>query len=134
MVTINSPRCPDRPALRRRRPTGHRQCWSSTELTGPVISYQGNPATLQQTVRQPSGPRGTGASPAPQNAVAAYRLPNQRIWPHDSIAAHSGEQRVALTNQKHAVDRRLRHKNTLPTATGPDLQLPVARERQIRVP
>jgi hypothetical protein len=30
-----------------------------------------------------------------------------------------------------AADRRLRHKNTLPTATGPDLRLPIARERRI---
>jgi site-specific DNA recombinase len=29
------------------------------------------------------------------------------------------------------VDRRLQHKNTLTVATGPDLQLPVARERQM---
>jgi hypothetical protein len=30
--------------------------------------------------------------------------------------------------------RRLRHKNTLPVATGPDLRLPVARERQVSQP
>jgi DNA invertase Pin-like site-specific DNA recombinase len=38
--------------------------------------------------------------------------------------------RVAGSNVALLVDRRLQHKNTLPTATGPDLQLPVARERQ----
>jgi hypothetical protein len=75
--------------------------------------------------------------PLPTTITDPEKITHLRIYRHRPTGDATPETTREATEPEavrathHLVDRRLRHKNTLPVATGPDLQLPVAKGRHV---